>query len=227
MTGAYGLSAAVAQNMRWHLLREKAKADIRHRRSHLIRKPVPDLRAPASIGGARGRRQYPHPGIADQLELLAIVALAAEEFLSGRLAGECEELRTKCRDGMAQPGAIRRRQFWKRGAVHPRARFHQIGQADPDVAAGCDIDAAAAAPASAVSRAESSRTCFAGARSRPARRRMSSWRRFRTTRCGGNVAAGRSARPSRSGSPTGSPTRSLRSTPRRRRRACGQRPGPG
>src|SRR5437899_3355826 len=100
------------------------------RRPNLIRKSVPDLRAPASIGGARGRRQYPHPGVADQLQLLAIVSRAVEEFLSGRLAGEGEELRTKCRDGIAQPGAIRRRQFWKRGAVHPRARFHQISQAD-------------------------------------------------------------------------------------------------
>src|SRR5207302_3293317 len=96
-----------------------------------IRKLVPDFRTPTPIGSARGRRQYPHPGIADQLQLLAIVSRAVEEFLSGRLAGECEELRTKCRDGMAQPGAIRRRQFWKRGTVHPRARFPQVGQADP------------------------------------------------------------------------------------------------
>src|SRR5215207_4245046 len=71
------------------------------RRSHLIRKLLPDFRAPASIGGARGRRQYPHPGIADQLQLLAIVALAVEEFLSGRLAGEGEELRAECHDRIA------------------------------------------------------------------------------------------------------------------------------
>src|SRR5205823_14014745 len=62
-----------------------------------IRKLVPDLRTPTPIGRARGRRQYPHPGIADQLQLLAIVSRAVEEFLSGRLAGECEELRTKWR----------------------------------------------------------------------------------------------------------------------------------
>src|SRR5215207_10769302 len=80
------------------------------RRSHLIRKLLPDFRAPASIGGARGRRQYPHPGIADQLQLLAIVSLAIEEFLPRRLAGERKELRTKCRDCVAKPGAIRRRQ---------------------------------------------------------------------------------------------------------------------
>src|SRR3954470_16796546 len=81
------------------------------RRPDLIRKLVPDLRAPVSIGGARGRRQYPDPGVADQLQLLAIVPRAVEEFLSGRLAGEGEELRTKCRDGLAQPGTIRRRQL--------------------------------------------------------------------------------------------------------------------
>src|SRR5437588_11090699 len=65
-----------------------------------IRKLVPDFRTPAPIGRARGRRQYPHPGIADQLQLFAIVSRAVEEFLSGCLAGECEELRTKCRDGI-------------------------------------------------------------------------------------------------------------------------------
>ncbi len=98
---------------------------------HLIRKPrARSSGLPASIGSARGRRQYPDPGVADRLGLLAIVPLAVEEFLSGRLAGEGEELRTKGRDGLAQPGAIRRRQFRKRGAIHPRARFHEIGQAD-------------------------------------------------------------------------------------------------
>src|SRR5947208_1550387 len=76
--------------------RRRGSLTVLPRRSHLIRKLLPVLRPPASIGGARGRRQYPHPGVADQLGLLAIVSLAVEEFLSGRLAGEGEELRAEC-----------------------------------------------------------------------------------------------------------------------------------
>src|SRR3954453_4100495 len=61
-----------------HLLPQGEKGRPSPRRPNLIRKLLPDLRLPASIGGARGRRQDPYPGVADRLALLAIVALAVE-----------------------------------------------------------------------------------------------------------------------------------------------------
>src|SRR4029079_11672647 len=100
-------------------------------RSDLVRKLVPDFRTPASVGRARRGRQDPDPGIADHLDLLAVVSFATKELLSGRLASKCKKSWTKRHNRIAQTLAIRRRQFWKRCAVHPCARFHQVGQADP------------------------------------------------------------------------------------------------
>src|ERR1700736_4351332 len=61
-------------------------------RSHPIRKLMPDFRAPASVGGARCRWQYPDSGIGDQFSLLAVIPFAAQEILPGGLAGKGKEL---------------------------------------------------------------------------------------------------------------------------------------
>ncbi len=62
-------------------------------RSHLLRKPVPNLRAPGAIGRAGCRWQYPDSGIGNQFDLLAVISLTAQKLLSRGLAGEGEKLR--------------------------------------------------------------------------------------------------------------------------------------
>ena len=192
-----------------------------NRRSDLVRKLVPDFRTPASVGRARRGRQDPDPGIADQLDLLAVIPFATKELLSGRLACKCkksvdETSRSNCSDVGDPPPSI------LEALRGPSLRPLSPGRSGrSDTAAGCDTDAAAAARELVWSRAKSSRTCFAGARSTHGRRRMSSPRQCRTARSEANLAAGHAGRPSR-GSPTGWPTRSARSRRRRRRRACGR-----
>src|ERR1700733_5776284 len=61
--------------------------------SHLIRKLVPNLRAPGAVGGAGCRWQYPDPGIGNRFDLLAVISLTAQKFLSCSLAGKGEKLR--------------------------------------------------------------------------------------------------------------------------------------
>ena len=127
---------------------------------------MPDLRPPASVGGAGGRRQYPDAGRSECLRLLAVIALAAEKILSGGLAGERKE-----------PGRGISKSTRAIAPAHPRRIRTEFDDPCPNAsspdrsiqchsAAGRGTGAAAAAPASIRSHAEFSRICSADARNR-------------------------------------------------------------